>query len=437
MKNDISVLSPLSHLATALGAHPAIPGLPKRAEESWRRTDPSLFFLPESEILRADGEAACLSAPTRPNTAAFVWKIEEEFFADAKDFIKGFAGTELEQNLGSRAFSLQINGNVAKLSMTENLRSLVKMESARAPGGAVFESSAVGAALGARLALSVPLQLKLKLTGKDPVMGFVLVNGKNGLAQSYNDLKIEIEEGGQVELAICDVGSHFTHHRQAVSLGKGAKLSCLWSNLKGGQSHTELLERTVELGEGSVFHDMSLFVGGGETRVLSNIKAAGAKSIAHCGALVVCQFGSVDYEPVHHHVGPWSETHLKAKMLGAGGVQAVFQGLIRVDAEAPHTVSTQINKNLLLSKRSRIDSLPRLEIVPNEVSCKHGSASGEVDSKQVYYLMTRGFSESEARALVVQSFAAEGLASLPEESFLKAWAAQMVQEQVGDLKVLR
>jgi Fe-S cluster assembly protein SufD len=72
--------------------------------------------------------------------------------------------------------------------------------------------------------------------------------------------------------------------------------------------------------------------------------------------------------------------------------------------------------------------MPRLRILPDEVSCKHGSATGELDSKQIHYLMTRGFSEHEAKELVVRGFVLEGLLQLPEGSSLSAWASVMLNQ---------
>ena len=91
----------------------------------------------------------------------------------------------------------------------------------------------------------------------------------------------------------------------------------------------------------------------------------------------------------------------------------------------------QENKNLVLSKRARVDALPRLEILPNEVACKHGSATGELDPRQLYYLTTRGFSLDEAKALVVRGFALEGLCGLSPESALYVAAECLVSGLVA------
>src|SRR5581483_4507319 len=68
------------------------------------------------------------------------------------------------------------------------------------------------------------------------------------------------------------------------------------------------------------------------------------------------------------------------------------------------TDAFQNNKNLLLGEKSHADSIPKLEILADDVKCSHGATVGPVDRKQVFYLMTRGLSESEAEELIVNGF---------------------------------
>lgn len=91
-------------------------------------------------------------------------------------------------------------------------------------------------------------------------------------------------------------------------------------------------------------------------------------------------------------------------------------------------MASQVNKNLVLSKRARIDAMPRLRILPDEVSCKHGSATGEIDARQVYYLQTRGFTEQEAKAQIVGGFILDGLAQLPQNSPLQNLAGVVLEQ---------
>ena len=120
-------------------------------------------------------------------------------------------------------------------------------------------------------------------------------------------------------------------------------------------------------------------------------------------------------------------------MILTGRAKSVFQGLVKIDKSAPKTLAFQNNKNLLLSKNARVDASPRLEILPNDVICKHGSATGELDSKQLYYIATRGFSIMEARKLIVKSFVAESLNNLESESFISILAESALDKALSKL----
>ncbi|HEX7253342.1 MAG TPA: Fe-S cluster assembly protein SufD, partial [Thermoanaerobaculia bacterium] len=87
--------------------------------------------------------------------------------------------------------------------------------------------------------------------------------------------------------------------------------------------------------------------------------------------------------------------------------RGVFHGTIRVRPGAQKTDAIQTNKNLLLSRRALVDSTPALEILADDVKCKHGSTIGQLDANALFYLRSRGIGEPEARALLIYAFAAD------------------------------
>jgi len=77
--------------------------------------------------------------------------------------------------------------------------------------------------------------------------------------------------------------------------------------------------------------------------------------------------------------------------------------LIRASAEGTDTY--ELNRNLLLTEGARADSVPNLEIETGEIEgAGHASATGRFDDQQLFYLMSRGIREDEARRLVVRGF---------------------------------
>ncbi len=87
--------------------------------------------------------------------------------------------------------------------------------------------------------------------------------------------------------------------------------------------------------------------------------------------------------------------------------RGVFHGLVLVRAGAQKTDAGQVNKNLLLSREALVDSTPQLEIRADDVKCKHGSTTGQLDPQALFYLRSRGLDEAEARGLLTYAFASE------------------------------
>lgn len=86
--------------------------------------------------------------------------------------------------------------------------------------------------------------------------------------------------------------------------------------------------------------------------------------------------------------------------------QALFscQSLITVAQEAQGTSAQQSNKNILLSNQARATSIPMLEVLANDVTCKHGAAISTLNEQQLFYAQSRGFSMKAAKKLLVQAF---------------------------------
>jgi Fe-S cluster assembly protein SufD len=97
-----------------------------------------------------------------------------------------------------------------------------------------------------------------------------------------------------------------------------------------------------------------------------------------------------------------------------GKARSVYEGTIRAWPDAQKTNAYQSNRNLLLSKKARADSLPQLEIEANDLRCTHGATVSHVDDSQVFYLMSRGIPRDESVRLIVEGFFRPSLDRLPE-----------------------
>ena len=98
-----------------------------------------------------------------------------------------------------------------------------------------------------------------------------------------------------------------------------------------------------------------------------------------------------------------------------------FEGKILVRQIAQKTEAFQLNNNLLLSDRANADSKPNLEIFADDVKASHGATVGQLDNEQVFYMKTRGFSEHDAKNLLVNGFCEEVLNLIQVPSLAEQW----------------
>ena len=104
-----------------------------------------------------------------------------------------------------------------------------------------------------------------------------------------------------------------------------------------------------------------------------------------------------------HHVGG-AYSNLLYKNVVDDHATAIFAGNIRVEEGAHNTDAYQANRNLLLSEKASVHSLPGLEILADRVRCSHGSASSPVDEEALFYLCSRGIPRKEAYEHISQGF---------------------------------
>jgi Fe-S cluster assembly protein SufD len=112
----------------------------------------------------------------------------------------------------------------------------------------------------------------------------------------------------------------------------------------------------------------------------------------------------LDHDTQQNHLAASTTSDLLFKGALLGESRSVWQGMIYVAPQAVKTDGYQANRNLVLSAQARADSIPGLEILADDVRCSHGATVGKIDAEQVFYLLSRGIPEREARRLIVEGF---------------------------------
>jgi Fe-S cluster assembly protein SufD len=101
------------------------------------------------------------------------------------------------------------------------------------------------------------------------------------------------------------------------------------------------------------------------------------------------------------------------KSLADDKSHAVFEGSIIVPKIAQKTDASQLSRNLLLSRHAKIDTKPQLEIIADDVKCKHGATISQLNEEELFYMRSRGLTLAEASKLQLSSYIQEIISSIP------------------------
>lgn len=110
---------------------------------------------------------------------------------------------------------------------------------------------------------------------------------------------------------------------------------------------------------------------------------------------------------------PYATSRQLHKLIIGDRAHGVFNGKIFVPKPAQLTDASQLNRNLLLSSKARVDTKPQLEITADNVKCAHGATVSQLEDDEIFYLQSRGIGETEARKLLVNAFATEVINLIP------------------------
>jgi Fe-S cluster assembly protein SufD len=368
--------------------------LPTVKDEHWRFTDLSGF---DPDTFTTNGAAEIAAPPT-------LVEIDAAGFARA-----GEAGIEVESAPEGVRFERLTDAHPL-------LYTLVGWDEKFAAHNAALWQNGLLVHVAKGVVLEKPLYVRIAnaveggalfwrlLVVAEPHSSFTVIEEYVSAAQelpSYSNAAVEIfvQEGAKVEYVSLQNLSRATWHFAA---------------------HHARVERDAELdwvagGFGSAK---------GKVWIQNDLAGPGATSRV-TGAYFADGTQHLDYDTFQEHIAPDTTSDFAFKGVLRDTARAVWRGMIRVEEGAQKTNAYQENRNLLLSKTAHADSIPGLEILANDVRCTHGATLGQVDREQLFYLMARGLSRSEAERLIVRGFFQDVLDRIELEPVREALGAAL------------
>lgn len=152
----------------------------------------------------------------------------------------------------------------------------------------------------------------------------------------------------------------------------------------------------------SYLYPMSILKGKGARMEFTGITFAGKGQNLDTGAKVV-------------HSAPDTSSYINTKSISKDGGISTFRSSVVIGKNAEHSKAAVSCQSLMLDEISRSDTIPAMDVRTCNADVGHEAKIGRISDNAVFYLMSRGISEEDARAMIVSGFADNVSKELPLE----------------------
>ena len=115
------------------------------------------------------------------------------------------------------------------------------------------------------------------------------------------------------------------------------------------------------------------------------------------------------------HIGKDTSSYINTRSISKGGGISTYRSAVVIQNQAKNAKSAASCQSLMLDDESRSDTLPAIDVRTNKADVGHEAKIGRISEDDVFYLMSRGISEEEAKSLIVSGFADSVSKELPLE----------------------
>lgn len=121
-------------------------------------------------------------------------------------------------------------------------------------------------------------------------------------------------------------------------------------------------------------------------------------------SIIVKSGQKVNYETITKIISSHTTGNISIKAVVMPNSSLILKGIIKVYSNLDQVEAFLKHSVLLIGKDSTAISIPELEIESNDVKVSHSSTIGQIDSEQLFYLMSRGFSHAQSTKIIINSF---------------------------------
>ena len=216
----------------------------------------------------------------------------------------------------------------------------------------------------------------------------------------------------------------------SIVVGAGAQLTFVSLQLwEDGSAH--LGQHDAIVGKDAQYKHIAISLGGDIVRLNSNVRYDGPGGEAQLLGLYFADAGQhLEHRTYIDHNTPQAVSDVMYKgALQGTDARSVWIGDVLIRPEAIGINTYELNRNLVLTEGARADSVPNLEIETGYIEgAGHASSTGRFDEEHLFYLMSRGIDEVEARRLVVRGFFHEVIGQIRVPAIEEVLSARIEDE---------
>jgi Fe-S cluster assembly protein SufD len=373
-------------------------GLPHRRIEEWKYTDLRALMReakPLAEPAKAKGKVPALPGLTAGRIAIVNGRYERSW----SDF-KPSAGIEL---IDLFAFAADQKGyRLGDVPGHDDIA--VALNTAFMSGGAAL-----------RVAKDAKIEMPIEIAH--------LFAGGTAAAM-YPRCVVVVEPGARLTLVESFSGpagiDYQVNSALELVIGEGAHVDHVTIGSDGDKA-LRISSLGVKVGAKAIYNGFTYTAGGAVVRnqIFARFDGEGTQASID-GATLLKGRQHVDNTLVINHAAGGCTSRERFRTVLDGESHGIFQGKIIVEPHAQKTDAKMASHALLLSDEAEADNKPELEIFADDVQCGHGATAGAIDRSLKFYLMSRGISEKEAEALLIQAFVGEAIEEIAHEGIREA-----------------
>ena len=242
-----------------------------------------------------------------------------------------------------------------------------------------------------------------------------------------------IEEGAKLDLLQIFLGNNNSAQNHLIEIKLESKVELTHGLISLGEEKesSSICTLAVEQSEKSKYSLHSIHHGWDYARFEPRIiQSEGEASTIIKGLQVTKSKEQIATHSLIRFEGPNGKLDQLQKAVASEYSHCIFNGSIEVPQKAQKTEAAQLSRNLLLSKRARIDTKPELEIVADDVRCTHGATVSQLQDEELFYLLSRGIDNKHANSLLLKGYYDEVISHFPKSA--EKW--NFIEKLIQDIK---